>query len=173
MPAAQIGMDNGLLTKKKTNGAFTWAANSSLKQNEFSFYSAGKMMRYIRSEAGTNGDRFRLITVMALFCAVFGVIAARLVILGFASGVAPSDEARVAIIASRPDLVDRNGELLATDISTVSLFAEPRRIVDADEASERLRTILPELDANTLHAKLSGDAGFVWLKRKLTLANSN
>lgn len=125
-------------------------------------------MRLIRSEAGTNRDRFRLITVMALFCAVFGVIAARLVILGFASGVAPSDEARVAIIASRPDLIDRNGELLATDISTVSLFAEPRRIVDADEASERLRTILPELDANTLHAKLSGDAGFVWLKRKLT-----
>lgn len=80
MPAAQIGMDNGLLTKKKTNGAFTWAANSSLKQNEFSFYSAGKMMRYIRSEAGTNGDRFRLITVMALF-----VPSLELLLLGLSS----------------------------------------------------------------------------------------
>ena len=37
------------------------------------------------------------------------------------------------VTASRPDIVDRNGEVLATDIKTASLFAEPRRIVDADE----------------------------------------
>ncbi len=42
-------------------------------------------------------------------------------------------------MASRPDIIDRNGEVLATDIRTVSLFAEPNKIVDADEAVEKLR----------------------------------
>ena len=42
------------------------------------------------------------------------------------------------VTASRPDIVDRNGEVLATDIKTASLFAEPRRIVDADEAIEKI-----------------------------------
>ncbi|RYE75059.1 MAG: penicillin-binding protein 2, partial [Hyphomicrobiales bacterium] len=57
---------------------------------------------------------------------------------------------------------------LATDIKTASLFAEPRRIVDADEATERLLTVLPELNAKSLHTRLASDAGFVWLKRELT-----
>jgi len=132
------------------------------------FLFGRKMIPQIRRQASIDRDRYRVITVMALFCAVFGIIAARLVILGFAPDAAPSGEWSEAIVVSRPDLVDRNGETLATDVSTVSLFAEPRRIVDADEASERLRTVLTELDADTLHAKLSGDGGFAWLKRKLT-----
>ena len=37
-------------------------------------------------------------------------------------------------------------EVLATDIRTVSLFAEPHRIVDVDEAIEKIRTVLPDLD---------------------------
>lgn len=130
--------------------------------------SGKKMIPQIRRQAPIGRDRYRLITVIALFCAIFGIIATRLVFLGFVPDAAPSGEWSEAAVASRPDLLDRNGELLATDINTVSLFAEPRRIVDADEASERLRTVLPELDANTLHAKLSGDGGFVWLQRKLT-----
>lgn len=58
------------------------------------------------------------------------------------SSIAPADR----LMASRPDLLDRNGEVLATDIRTVSLFAEPHRIVDIDEAIEKLRTVLPDLD---------------------------
>ena len=47
------------------------------------------------------------------------------------------------LMASRPDLIDRNGEILATDISTVSLYAEPRKIVDADEAVEAIFDRVP------------------------------
>ena len=58
------------------------------------------------------------------------------------------------VTASRPDIVDRNGEVLATDIKTASLFAEPRRIVDADEAIEKLSTVLPEIDYEQTYHKL-------------------
>jgi cell division protein FtsI (penicillin-binding protein 3) len=50
------------------------------------------------------------------------------------------------VVASRPDIVDRNGELLATDLNMVSLYAEPRRIVDADEVIEKLALVLPGID---------------------------
>ncbi|RVB67052.1 penicillin-binding protein 2, partial [Mesorhizobium sp. M7A.F.Ca.CA.002.03.2.1] len=72
------------------------------------------------------------------------------------------------VTASRPDIVDRNGEVLATDIKTASLFAEPRRIVDADEAIEKLSTVLPDIDYEQTYHKLKSGAGFVWLQRQLT-----
>ena len=68
------------------------------------------------------------------------------------------------VTASRPDIVDRNGEVLATDIKTSSLFAEPRRIVDADEAIEKLSTVLPDIDYEQTYNKLKSGAGFVWLQ---------
>lgn len=119
------------------------------------------------SRFSVDRGRSRLGVVMVMFGVLFGLIAAKLAYLGFVPAK-NSEGARYAITTSRPDLTDRNGQLLATDIKTISLFAEPRRIIDADEAGERLRTVLPDLDAQTLHAQLSSDAGFVWLQRKLS-----
>ena len=75
--------------------------------------------------------------------------------------------------ASRPDILDRNGEVLATDIKTASLFAEPRRIVDADEAMEKMSTVLPDLDYEQTYNKLKSGAGFVWLRRQLSPKQQN
>lgn len=119
------------------------------------------------SRFSVDRGRSRLAVVMIVFGVLFCLIAAKLAYLGFVPAK-NSQGARYATTTSRPDLTDRNGQLLATDIKTISLFAEPRRIIDADEAGERLRTVLPELDAQTLHAQLSSDAGFVWLQRKLS-----
>ena len=58
--------------------------------------------------------------------------------------------------------------MLATDIKTASLFAEPRRIVDADEAVEKLSTVLPDINVEQTYNKLKSGTGFVWLKRQLT-----
>jgi len=72
-------------------------------------------------------------------------------------------------MASRPDIVDRNGALLATDIRTVSLFAEPNKIIDPDEAVEELRTVLPDLDTKGTYKKLAAKTShFAWLRRQLT-----
>jgi cell division protein FtsI (penicillin-binding protein 3) len=69
----------------------------------------------------------------------------------------------------RPDIVDRNGEILATDISVPSLFGEPNRIIDVDEAVEALTATDPELDAGMLRSRLSqSKRGFVWLKREVS-----
>ena len=111
--------------------------------------------------------RNRVVMTMAVFLSIYGVIAGRLVYLGLQD---PEDSGLPGsrVTASRPDIVDRNGEVLATDIKTSSLFAEPRRIVDADEAIEKLATVLPDIDFEQTYHKLKSGTGFVWLKRQLS-----
>ena len=104
------------------------------------------------------------------FAGVFGAICVRLIVMALSHGNGLDDHrvAAAATTAIRPDIVDRNGEVLATDIRTVSVFAEPRNIYDKDEAVELLTAVLPELNAAELRAKLSTKKGFVWVKREIT-----
>ncbi|WP_137931933.1 peptidoglycan D,D-transpeptidase FtsI family protein [Mesorhizobium comanense] len=119
-----------------------------------------------RKATGGKG-KARIVMTMAVFFGIFTTISGRLVYLGFQTpDLSGGPQSRVT--ASRPDIVDRNGEVLATDIKTASLFAEPRRIVDADEAIEKLSTVLPEIDYEQTYHKLKSGAGFVWLQRQLT-----
>ena len=116
--------------------------------------------------------RNRVVMTMAVFFGIYATIGGRLVYLGM---LEPEEsrgpESRVT--ASRPDIVDRNGEVLATDIKTASLFAEPRRIVDADEVIEKMSTVLPDIEVEQTYHKLKSGAGFVWLKRQLTPRQQN
>lgn len=124
-------------------------------------------------KSGGMRARVRLLMTMAIFAAFYGAIAARLTYLGIAE---PEDHRAVIVnrnLASRPDIVDRNGEVLATDIKTASLFAEPRRIVDPDEAVEQLLSVLPGLDFNTVYRRLNSGTGFAWLARELTPGQQN
>ena len=111
--------------------------------------------------------RNRVLLTMALFLSVYGAIGGRLVYLGLQDPEASSGPVS-RVTASRPDIIDRNGEVLATDIKTASLFAEPKNIIDPDEALELLSTVLPDLDPEQTYNKLKSGSGFVWLKRQLT-----
>src|SRR4051812_13045231 len=125
------------------------------------------------------GDLFRLrvdksmarVSIVALaFGGLFALIGGRLVMLAVTSETV-SEVRRAAaseISAARPDIIDRNGEVLATDVKTVSVFAEPRNIIDKDEAVELLTAVLPDLDARDLRDKLGTKKGFVWVKREIT-----
>ena len=104
------------------------------------------------------------------FAGLFCVIGGRLIYLAVTSDTS-SEMRRVTsseISAARPDIVDRNGEILATDVKMVSVFAEPRNIIDKDEAVELLTAVLPDLDASDLRNKLGTKKGFVWVKREIT-----
>ncbi len=104
------------------------------------------------------------------FIGVYCVIGGRLVEYAIrdpevVSSILPPDR----LMASRPDILDRNGEVMATDIRTVSLFAEPNKVVDTDEAVEKLATVLPDLDVKGTYKKLANRTShFAWLRRQLT-----
>ena len=73
-----------------------------------------------------------------------------------------------AAAGARPDLLDRNGNILATDVKTMSVFAEPRNIADKDEAVELITAVLPDVDAHELRERLNSKKGFIWIKRQVT-----
>ena len=114
-------------------------------------------------------SRPRLVIVMLGFLGIFGAISYKLVL--YANQ--PEDVAQhrfpvTEIAKARPDIIDRNGVVLATDVKTVSLFAEPKRIIDKDEAVELITAVLPDVNARDLREKLASKKGFVWIKREIT-----
>ena len=132
--------------------------------------------RLIRSLLyGRNVDRAvkaraRVGFAIVAFTAIYAVIGGRLImfaVVGDSHG-ARRTAAQDAIATARPDIVDRNGEVLATDVKAPSLFAEPRRIIDKDEAIELLTATLPDLDTSEVRDRVSSKKGFVWLKREIT-----
>ena len=104
------------------------------------------------------------------FVVIYGIIASKLVIFAIApdSHAARRGSSGDALATARPDILDRNGEILATDVKTPSLFGEPRRIIDVDEAIELLTAVMPDLDTTELRERLGGKRGFVWLKREIS-----
>jgi cell division protein FtsI (penicillin-binding protein 3) len=114
--------------------------------------------------------RNRIVLAVAAFAIAYLAIIGRLVMFGIMeqAPVGAFNDPNAGVATSRPDLVDRNGEILATDIKMASLYAEPRNILDPDEATELITSVLPDLDATALRKKLSGEAGFVWIKREIT-----
>jgi len=113
--------------------------------------------------------RARLGLAMIGFAVVYMIIAGKLVIFAIApdSHVARRGSSD-AVATARPDILDRNGEVLATDVKRPSLYAEPRRIYDADVDIELLTSILPDLDTKDLRVRLGSKRGFTWLKREIT-----
>ena len=114
--------------------------------------------------------RARVGLAILAFAAVYAVIGGRLVMfaIGADSHSARRAAAQDAIATARPDIVDRNGEILATDVKAPSLFGEPRRIIDKDEAIELLTGTLPDLDVGEVRDRLLSRKGFVWLKREIS-----
>ena len=112
----------------------------------------------------------RLGLAIIVFIGIFSVITFRLVMFATISEGhgGRRSVSQDAVATARPDILDRNGQIIATDVKTPSLFAEPRKIIDVDEAVELLTAVLPDLDANEVRERLSSKRGFVWLKREIT-----
>ncbi|MHC1548438.1 peptidoglycan D,D-transpeptidase FtsI family protein [Phyllobacterium sp. K27] len=115
-----------------------------------------------------NRARNRVVMAIACFIGIYGVIGGRLIYYGIQEDTNGYNGPTGTVLAARPDILDRNGEVLATDIKTNSLYAEPKRIIDPDEAIELLSTVLPDLNFEQTYSRLKSKAGFAWLKRGLT-----
>jgi cell division protein FtsI (penicillin-binding protein 3) len=116
---------------------------------------------------GQNRIRLLGIAYVGFFC-VIGLQLMRLTVLEPEEGEAKR-MAREADRIPRPDIVDRNGVVLATDVSVASLFADPRKIIDLEEAVELIAATLPDVDAADLYKKLTQPGrAFVWIKRQVS-----
>lgn len=114
--------------------------------------------------------RQRLVLVGAAFLFAFIALGVRLIQIA-AFGGALDDAAQNGAPVPQPlraEIVDRNGQMLVTNLKVASLYANPREIWDVAEAVTKLARIFPELDAEKLRVRLSGDRQFEWIKRDLS-----
>ena len=117
--------------------------------------------------------RRRALIVAGMLLMAFAMVAGQLVRLAIlGQGIDKTAAAEpVAASFARPDIVDRRGRLLATDVVVQSAYADPLFVQDADEAAERLQRLFPELDARELRKGLADRSKrFLWVKRSLTPA---
>jgi cell division protein FtsI (penicillin-binding protein 3) len=111
--------------------------------------------------------RFRLACLS--FAVAFVLIGGRLVTLGFAEEELVSGSLRdISSTVHRPDILDRRGRLLATDIKGATLYADPAKVIDVDELVEQVTSVLPDLNAAELRERILAGGRFVRIKRELT-----
>ena len=111
----------------------------------------------------------RLLVLGAFFFCAFAVVGARMGLLATSEPVEPRAQAPGAVIsASRADIVDRNGSLLATNFDTHALYAQPKQMVDPAAAAKKLVAIFPDLDETRLLKDFTGTRKFLWVKKKIS-----
>jgi cell division protein FtsI (penicillin-binding protein 3) len=109
------------------------------------------------ADKGENETRIRIFFLLALFGTGFlflGIGASRCALFGnrFAGNgyVTP-------IGAARADVVDRNGQLLAVDLTHYGVYIDPREIWDTGETERVLTQALPNLQAPRLEKALHSE----------------
>ncbi|OUR79199.1 hypothetical protein A9Q83_05035 [Alphaproteobacteria bacterium 46_93_T64] len=120
--------------------------------------------------------RNRLVVAGVLFAFCFVILAGRLVGLALSgSGEVPkaalkssAPKAAQAPLVGRAPVYDRAGNLLAITLDTVSLFADPTKVLNPDRAARKIVSVLGELNSASIIRKLTSKRNFVWLKRHLT-----
>ncbi len=111
----------------------------------------------------------RLLVLGVMFFCAFGVIGARMSALAQSEASEPRiSSAGADIIAQRADIVDRRGRILATNLETHSLYAQPQQLIDRERAARALVKIFPDLDEERLIADFTGKRKFLWVKKKIS-----
>lgn len=123
----------------------------------------------LRAAAPRSRSRILALGVALAFTAVGGQLVHLALQHQGTSAIRVSMMSSSASSLARPDIVDRNRRLLATDVKMPSLYADPMLIQDADEAAERLVRLFPETDLRELRRNLADKSRrFVWVRRGLS-----
>ncbi len=118
-------------------------------------------------------DRFqaerRLLLIAGFYLLAFVVVAVRMGVLASVKPQEPHAElAGSPLVTQRADIVDRNGMILATNLVTNALYAQPDRMFDKAGAARQLAGIFPDMNAADLLRKFNSKRKFIWLRRKLS-----
>ena len=111
----------------------------------------------------------RLFIMTILFLGGFITVGARMAIVSFSDAVEPrANYSGNRIVAQRADIVDRRGRILATNLETYALYAQPPQMIDKERVARELAAIFPDLKEERLVKDFTGKRKFLWIKKKLS-----
>ncbi|SFK51565.1 peptidoglycan D,D-transpeptidase FtsI family protein [Shimia haliotis] len=111
----------------------------------------------------------RLLVMSFLFLAAFGAVGTRMGAVAMTDATEPRRSYSASHIqAERADIVDRKGRILATNLETHALYAQPPHMIDKERVARELAAIFPDLDEDRLVKDFTGKRKFLWVKKKLS-----
>ena len=115
----------------------------------------------------------RIYLLLFFFLCCYGIISLRLFNVTVVDRLFDASEEqsnqylKSSNIAKRSDIIDRNGELLAINLVTTSIYANPKFITDPVNTAKKLHQIFPKLNYKNILHKLKSEKNFVWIKRNI------
>jgi cell division protein FtsI (penicillin-binding protein 3) len=145
----------------------------------------------LQRRAALEKSRSRLLFAAGGFMLLFGAVVAKLASATIIFPMMPKLPAEVARVPSpaaaaladadgqvpvpatvahgpRAMITDRNGEILAISLPTAGLYANPKEMMDTDDAARKLKSVLPRLDEDQVRTRLAANKQFVYLARQIT-----
>ncbi len=120
-------------------------------------------------EAQRSQSQMRIFLLAAAFFSAYALIALQMGKLAASEPAEPRlAQIGPSINASRADIVDRNGNVLATNLSTHALYVQTRDLVDAPNVAKKLAALFPELDEAALLRRMTDGRSFLWVRRTLS-----
>lgn len=118
--------------------------------------------------------RYRMMLCAAVFIGAYCVLGFRLaaVTLGGSEIHSPHQNVAAQHLESRPEIVDRNGVLLATNLPLIALEVAGKEVWDPEETASRLAALFPSIDEAKLHSELE-EGRYVSLVDSLTPAQQD
>ncbi len=114
----------------------------------------------------SKNTKIRLLIVIGAFSVLFCTLSYRLIIV--ATNVYDKNlHALKKNSQFRKEIVDRNDNLLAVNLPSASLFANPQIVIDPENSVKKIAEILPDINKAKLLADLKSNKSFIWVKRDL------
>ena len=154
----------------------------SRKKNTFS-YTPGQEIRFSSGSFGwetedetVNICRRRIVTIIGLFLLIYTIIIVRIFNVCLVDGIHFEKEKvtyyrpqkGITVPVHRANITDRNGVVVATNLPTVNLFTNPKKVSNPQQIAKKLAEIFNDEEYEDFLIKLTRKSRFVYLKRNIS-----
>ncbi|WP_245639214.1 peptidoglycan D,D-transpeptidase FtsI family protein [Rubellimicrobium mesophilum] len=119
---------------------------------------------------GKDRSRVRLVLLGAGFAAAYATVGGRMAVLASSEPEEPEETGglEAPILSTRADITDREGRILATNLATDALYAQPEEMTDPAHSAHELAAIFPDLEEDRLLHDFTSGRKFLWIRRQIS-----